>query len=134
MAYLERIESNGAEALSFAAIAAPPARRADFTPLEWSIIRYARLDRLWTVRPFGPLRRLWNWWGGRGNPKLANERLEALRTAAVLSRHFSFTIPSEDVAAFLAAGFTSDQYELLVSSVREARRPRAEPSSTEAFA
>ena len=134
MAYLERIDSNDAQALTFPALAAPIGRSADFTPLEWSVIRYARVDRLWTVRPFGPLRRFWKWWGGRGNPKLANERLEALRTAAVLSRHFGFTVPSEDVAAFLAAGFTSDQYELLVSSVREARRPRAEPSSTEAFA
>lgn len=134
MAYLERIDSNGAQTLNFPPFAAPIVRSADFTPLEWSIIRYARLDRLWTVRPFGPLRRFWNWWGGRANPKLANDRLEALRTAAVLSRHFSFTVPSEDVAAFLAAGFTTDQYELLVSSVREAPRPRAGPSSTEAFA
>ena len=98
------------------------------------MIRYANRDRLWTVRPFGPLRQLWNWWGGRGNPKLASERLEALRTAAVLSRIFGFTVPGEDVAAFLSAGFTADQYELLVRSVREAQRPRRAPLSTEAFA
>lgn len=134
MAYLERIESSGAEALSFAAFALPAAHSADFTPLEWSVIRDAHRDRLWTVRPIGVLRRFWNWWGGRGNPKLANERLEALRTAAVLSWHYSFAIPGEDVTDFLSAGFTSDQYELLVSSIRDARQMRAAPSATEAFA
>ena len=134
MAYLERIESNGAEALSFAAIALPAVCSANFTSLEWAVIRDARRDRLWTVRPIGVLRRFWNWWGGRGNPKLASERLEALRTAAVLSWHYSFTVPGEDVADFLSAGFTSDQYELLVSSIREARHRRAAPITAEAFA
>ncbi len=37
---------------------------------------------------------------------------------AVLSWNFGFSIPGEDIADFLSAGFTIEQYELLVSTVR----------------
>lgn len=119
MAYLARI----APAETFAE-AAPDmvhgrASDPDFSPLEWSVIRLARVDRLWTLRPRRGLRRLFDWIIGRtGSPELANPRLEALRRISVLSWHFGFTVPGDDVADFLAAGFTLDQYELLVSSVR----------------
>ena len=39
---------------------------------------------------------------------------------AVLSWHFGFTVPGEDVADFLAAGFSPDQYELMVRSISAA--------------
>ena len=123
MAYLARIETSDAQPLLSMRPAPKPApvvERIGFSPLEWSIVRLARMDRLWTIRPLGPLRRLWNWLTGRGNPQLASERLEALRRIAVLSWHFGFTIPGRDVRDFLAAGFTADQYELLVNRVREA--------------
>jgi hypothetical protein len=38
----------------------------------------------------------------------------------VLSWRFGFSVPGSDVADFVAAGFSPDQYELLVSSVRAA--------------
>jgi len=58
--------------------------------------------------------------GRNGTPELANERLEALRRMAVLSWHYGFTVPGEDVASFFSAGFSPDQYELMVRSISAA--------------
>jgi hypothetical protein len=117
MAYLARIEPQHAEALT---LAAPTAAEPEFSPLEWSVIRLARLDRLWSIRTPGRVRRLWNWLMSRGNPRLANPKLEALRRMGVLSWHFGFTVPGDDVADFLKAGFSSDQYDLMVSRISAA--------------
>lgn len=135
MAFLGSIESDGAGAIALPAMTAP-ARAADddFTPLEWSVIRLARVDRLSTIRPPGPLRRVWHWWSGGGNFKLANERLEALRKIAVLSWHFGFTVPGRDVTDFISAGFSADQYELLARTVWDAQRSKAAPNFTGVFA
>ena len=119
MAYLARIEPFESQPIAFSATPARPVAEPEFSPLEWSIIRLARGDSLSTIREPGPLRRFVNWLTGRNrNPKLASERLEAIRRIAVLSWHFGFSVPGEDVADFLSAGFTPDQYELLVSAVR----------------
>jgi hypothetical protein len=120
MACLARIEPQTAEPIDLRV----PANDTDqpaFSPLEWSVIGYARQDSLATLREPGRLGRFWKWLIGRqGSPKLANERLEALRRIAVLSWHFGFTVPGRDVTDFLSAGFTPDQYELMVSSIRAA--------------
>ena len=134
MAYLARIETTDAQPLELAFNPARAARTPAFSALEWSIIRLARNDRLWTIRPLGQARRLWNWLLGRGNPALANERLEALRRISVLSWNFGFTVPGDDVADFLSAGFTADQYELLVNSVRRAVTSPGRKLPQEAFA
>lgn len=94
--------------------------KPDFSSLEWSVIRLARVDRLWTIRELGPVRRLWNWLIGLGNPALASPRLEALRRMAVLSWHFGFTVPGDDVTDFFSAGFSPDQYELMVGRIHDA--------------
>lgn len=117
MAYLARIEQQDSQPIALPAVA--PAQ-AGFSPLEWSVIRLARMDRLWTIRPLTRLRRFGNWLLSRGNPQLANEKLEALRRMAVLSWNFGFTVPGDDVADFLSAGFTPDQYELMVSRITAA--------------
>ena len=119
MAYLAKIEPQLGTQIDFPIVSRTVAE-AEFTPLEWSIIRLARVDRLWTIRPMGLVRRIWNWFLNRGNPALANERLEMLRRTAVLSWHFGFTVPGDDVADFLSAGFSPDQYELMVSSITAA--------------
>ena len=138
MAYLARIETTDAQPLALPLRTAPKAdpvvERVGFSPLEWSIVRLARMDRLWTIRPLGPVRRWWNWLLGRGNPQLASERLEALRRIAVLSWHYGFTIPGRDVADFLSYGFSTDQYELLVNSVRKAVASPNREFTPEAFA
>jgi hypothetical protein len=134
MAFLSRIDSSNSQPLSHAtgqSLACPP---ANFSPLEWSVIRLARVDRLWTIRSAGAVRRWWNWLAGRGNPALANPRLEALRRIAVLSWHYGFTVPGDDVAEFLSEGFSPAQYELMVNHIRRQRTPRTGRATTEAMA
>ena len=120
MAYMARIETQDAP---LALLQRAPANE-EFSGLEWSVIRLARIDRLWTIRTTGRLRHFWNWLIGRGNPQLANPRLEALRRMAVLTWHFGFTVPGEDVSDFLSAGFTTDQYELMAGSINSALSAR----------
>jgi hypothetical protein len=52
----------------------------------------------------------------------------------VLSWHFGFTVSGDDVADFLSAGFTSDQYELLVISIGNGLKSRSTPGAREALA
>ena len=125
MAYLDRIESHTAQPVVFvpkiAPAPAPAVPEPDFSALEWSVIRLARVDGLSTLREPGRIGRFMNWLMGRGgSPELANPRLEALRRMAVLSWHFGFTVPGDDVADFLAAGFSPEQYELMVMGIRAA--------------
>ena len=122
MAHLARIEP--ARSVFLPVVQAPledTLAEPRFSELEWSIIRLAKAHRLWTIRPATRLTRFLRRLAGRNpNPRLANPRLEALRRIAVLSWHFGFTVPGEDVAEFLEAGFSLEQYELLVTSVRGA--------------
>ena len=134
MAYLARIEPDGSDVILLPDFIAAGAVDEGFSPLEWSVIRLARIDDLWTIRPAGPIRRFWNALLGRTNPELANDRLEALRKVAVLSWHFGFTIPGEDVADFLSAGFSPAQYELLVTSIIKPADALMPGQSQEAFA
>jgi hypothetical protein len=122
MAFLNRIEAQDAQPITLSAAAANDDAKPEFSPLEWSVIRLAQIDRLWTIRAAGRLRRFWNALLGRGNPQLANPKLEALRRMAVLSWHYSFSVPGQDVADFLSAGFSSDQYELMVTCISDAVR------------
>jgi len=117
MAYLAKIEPQDSWPVTLSTMAAA---KPDFTALEWSVIRFARLDRLWTIRAAGRIRRFWNWLLARGNPELADPRLEALRRMAVLTWHFGFTVPGDDVANFLSAGFSPDQYELMAGWINSA--------------
>lgn len=117
MAYLAKIETQDSRPVELLPLATAQSAKPSFSPLEWSVIRLARIDRLWTVREGGRLRRVWNWLLARGNPSLANEKLEALRRMAVLTWHYGFTVPGEDVRNFLSAGFTPDQYELMAGSI-----------------
>ena len=134
MAFLARIDSSNSQPISWPGEQPAAPAVPDFSPLEWSVIRLARVDRLWTIRRAGALRRAWNWLAGRGNPKLANERLEALRRMAVLSWHFGFTVPGDDVAEFISAGFSTAQYELLVTSIRRQLTTRSLVGTVEALA
>ena len=117
MAYLAKIERQDSRPVALTTMVAA---KPDFSALEWSVIRFARLDRLWTIRAAGRIRRFWNWLLARGNPELADPKLEALRRMAVLTWHFGFTVPGDDVATFLSAGFSPDQYELMAGSINSA--------------
>ena len=129
MAYLAKIETQDSRPVALLPLAAPATAKPEFSPLEWSVIRLAKVDRLWTIRAAGRVRRLWNWLLARGNPALANEKLEALRRMAVLTWHYGFTVPGEDVRNFLSAGFSPDQYELMAGSINAAlSTPRRIPA------
>ena len=52
-----------------------------------------------------------------GTGFMGRVHLEALRRIAVLSWHHGYSVPSNEVRAFLAAGYTPDQYELMVDSI-----------------
>lgn len=124
MTYLARIKLPEGDA-DRAALSLPALAQPSFSPLEWSIIRLARGQDLSTVREPAPLRRFYNWLiGRRGNRGLANQRLEALRRIAVLSWHFGFSVSGKDIADFLSAGFTPEQYELMVAGTRAAPQLR----------
>lgn len=121
MAYAARIELQNAEPIALMGVPANDTGKPNFSRLEWSVIRLARVDGLSTLREPGRWGRFVNWLMNRKSlPSLANERLEALRKMAVLSWHFGFTVPGDDVAGFLSAGFSPDQYELMVRSIRAA--------------
>ena len=88
------------------------------SPLEWLVVSLARRDRLSSLRAPGKLSAaLGTLFGPRPNPRLADERLEALRRIAVFSWHYGYVVPGREVSRFLAAGFTPEQYETLVDSI-----------------
>lgn len=101
----------------------PPARTragqpTTFTQREWSIVGLARQDALASIRPDTRLARIVRVIFGieRQNP-LSDGRLEALRRIAVLSWHHGYNIAPSEIAAFLEAGFSERQYELLAQRI-----------------
>lgn len=138
MAYVDFRELGSASGVGQPHLAQPfadvaPSGGDRLTALEWSVVAIARKDSRASLRQPGriaiALRALFN----QRNPKLADERLEALRRMAVLTWQDGYTVPSREVRAFLAAGFTPGQYETMVDSIGAAkahrpRRPRADKS------
>jgi hypothetical protein len=125
MAYLNFSEVQGAPA----PVATPVvelAPEASLSALEWSVVAIARKDGLASLTAPSRLSIAFGmvFGGSRPNPKLADERLEALRRVAVLGWHYGYTIPTEELRAFLAAGFSLDQYELVQDSIGRARATR----------
>ncbi len=125
MAYTEFAELGGAGITTSTLTPRAPVKDATLSALEWSVVAIAERDRLSSLRTPGRLSAALGALFGEGhNPRLADPKLEALRRMAVLTWHHAYTVPSAEVKAFLAAGFSGDQYELLVDSIGRARRPR----------
>jgi hypothetical protein len=105
---------------------ASPAPAVRLSAIEWSVVAVARLDRLASLNAPGRVSMaLGRLFGGLGtNPRLADSRLEALRRIAVLAWHYGYTIPTEELRSFLAAGFSLNQYELVQDSIGQARSTR----------
>lgn len=98
---------------------------AGFSALEWSVIALARRDRKSSLDyPSRLSIALGSVFGARPSPRLADPRLEALRRMAVLSWHDGFAVPSAEVAAFRAAGFSPAQYEDMLASISVGRSQR----------
>lgn len=100
----------------------PPAR---LSALEWSVVAMAELDGLSSIRQPGRYTRaLRTLFGVKQPNRLANERLETLRRVAILAWHYGWNVPKSEVAAFLEAGFSSDQFELIQRSLGQTRAAR----------
>ena len=124
MAFIDFSEVQPATGTSQAA-AAPSEGASGFSGLEWSVIALARRDRLSSLnRPGRMSKALASLFGLWRHSALADGRLEALRRMAVLAWHKGYTVPVSELAAFKAAGFTVDQYELLQASIGRGRGQR----------
>lgn len=121
MAYLAFAEP-GMAAAARATASTPPAAKSRLTALEWSVVAIARRDGLSSLRMPGRMATaLGAVFGQQTNRRLADPRLEALRRIAVLGWHWGYRIASVEIRAFLQAGFSPDQYELVVDSINAAR-------------
>lgn len=92
-----------------------------FSALEWSVIALGRMDGVQSLnRPGIVSHAMSAIFGIRPSSSLADERLEALRRTAVVAWHEPVVSASEK-AAFIAADFTTAQYDLLLASVADDR-------------
>lgn len=95
---------------------------ARFSALEWSVIALAqRDDRVSLDEPGAISQAMATLFGDRRSNRLADERLEALRRASVLSWTSARPLPDVEVQSFLSSGFSSQQYDLLVDSISKGR-------------
>lgn len=102
---------------------AVPAPAPTLSTLEWQVVTIARRDRLSSLKAPGLLARATALiFGVRGtNPRLANPRLEALRRIAVAAWHKSYRVPADEIRRFLAAGYSTDQLEMLLDHIGRGR-------------
>ena len=129
MAYLSFSELGGVAAARAHVPSTLPAPVADPVPasterlsaLEWSVVAIARKDGRASLDRPGRMAVAMRVLFRRHNPRLADERLEALRRMAVLTWRDGYTVASREVRAFLDAGFTTGQYELMVDSIQAAK-------------
>lgn len=99
--------------------------RTDFSPLEWTVIALARRDGLASLETPGPIARALGGLFGLGRKSmLADPRLEALRRLAVHAWHRGYKLPVSEIKHFLAAGFSTGQYETLLASIAMKRVER----------
>lgn len=95
------------------------------TALEWSIVAMAERDGLSSIRePSRYVKAMRALFGLKAPNRLANDRLESLRRVAILAWHYGWNVPKSELKAFLEAGFTSDQFELIQTSLGQARATR----------
>lgn len=94
-----------------------------FSALEWQVVALAQRDRMSSLRrPSRLSMALGVVFGGqRFSPMLADERLEALRRAAVIAWRRGPALPPQEVRAFQEAGFTPEQYDTLLASISGGR-------------
>jgi hypothetical protein len=99
---------------------------ATLSALEWSIVAMAERDGVSSLREPGPfISALNSLFGVRRPNRLANDRLETLRRIAVLAWQYRWNVPKSELNQFLDAGFSLDQYELIQTSIGQARAAAA---------
>ena len=103
-------------------VGSAPTAAARLSALEWSIVAMAEHDSLASIREPSRYTRILRAFFGLKTPnRLANDRLETLRRVAILAWHHGWNVPKSEFAAFRAAGFSDDQFELMQKSVGQAR-------------
>lgn len=117
------------QALPLPRAARPPEPKvapAALTALEWSVVAMAEKDGISSLRePSRFTSALSSLFGVRRPNRLANDRLESLRRLAVHAWRDGWNVPDSELREFLAAGYSLDQYELVQTSVGQARTGRA---------
>lgn len=99
--------------------------QTDFSPLEWTVIALARRDGLSSLETPGPVARALGGLVGLGRKSmLADPHLEALRRIAVHAWRRGYKLPVSEIKRFLAAGFSTGQYETLLASIATRRAER----------
>ncbi|WP_223796732.1 hypothetical protein [Sphingomonas nostoxanthinifaciens] len=97
-----------------------------FSALEWLVIALAERDRPSSLgnpgRIAAALHRLFGSNGAKS--RLANPRLEALRRFAVLAWHHGGVVARSDRSAFVEAGFSLEQAEVLLENIIRRRGGR----------
>lgn len=89
--------------------------------LEWSVVAFAQRDSLASLHEPGRLAAALGSLFGRRDPKVIDPRLESLRRIAVLAWHRGWQVPASELKAFVRAGFSLDQYELVQASIARGR-------------
>lgn len=98
---------------------------ARLSALEWSVVAMAEQDSVSSLREPGRFWSALNSMFGMSRPTpLANDRLEALRRVAVLAWRHRWNVPKSELRAFVAKGFSLEQYELLQASISKALASR----------
>ncbi|WP_313540168.1 hypothetical protein [Sphingomonas sp.] len=122
MAYLDLTDMAG-NAAALPAFLAAPREETKLSALEWQVVAIAQRDRMSSLEApsrlsiaFGVI-----FGGERGNPRLADPKLEALRRIAVISWHRGFRVPQSEIQRFHAAGYTPGQLETLLTSISRGR-------------
>lgn len=102
---------------------APTVVAPKLTALEWSIVALAERDTLASLREPGRIAAALESLFGLARPnKLADPKLETLRRVAVHVWRNRWKVPSDELEAFVDAGYTLDQYELLQLSIAKSHQ------------
>lgn len=106
-----------------------PAPDADrLSAFEWSVVAIARRDGQGALRGSGRLATMLGAMFRRYNPRLANDRLEALRRVAVAIWRSGGIASLDARRRLLEAGFTPGQFDALIAGIRVAASPIASDS------
>lgn len=128
MAYLDHASAfatAGAQSAPVSWSSDESGERIDFSALEWTVIVMARRDRLSSLKEPGPIARAFGGLFGLGRQSmLADPHLEALRRIAVHAWHRGYKLPVSEIKRFLAAGFSTGQYETLLAGIATKRVER----------
>jgi hypothetical protein len=91
-----------------------------FGPLEWLIIAIGQRDGTSAFRSRPLLEAFGRLFAYHQPNRLANCQLEELRRVAALASEHGWHVPASEMAAFLRAGWSEGQLELLIEKVSPA--------------